>query len=41
MNTTISLKSGKKISDYKKIIVLVADEDGNSNADDDTQIFAY
>lgn len=41
MNTTLSLKSGKKISDYKKIIVLIADEDGNSNADDDTQIFAY
>jgi hypothetical protein len=41
MNTTLSLKSGKKISDYKKIIVLIADEDGNTNADDDTQIFAY
>lgn len=40
MNTTLFLKPNKQISDYKKIIMLIADEIGN-DSDADTQIYEY
>lgn len=40
MDTTLLLKPNKKISDYKKIILIVADEEGGAS-DTDTQLFAY
>lgn len=40
-NATVDLLDGKKISNYKKMIIFLADESGSETKDDDVQIYPF